>query len=172
MNFGVRNPKITLKSFSKQKKVLKFFFPKIPYIYLTAHIISISHSCPTLTKPILCQNESYIPRYHYCQKSFWTYLCMICNTIILLIILNHFCSSAFNGVLSYHLIENKLEFGVSGSIKNQSLLQFCSKKCSYNTGIISDFNKNVAIYLISHCYKMLIQMPSLSHHGRCLLAQH
>ena len=81
INLGVPNPKITLKSFSKQK-VLKFwkktFFPKIPYIYPTAHIISISHSCPSLTKPILCYNESYIPRCHYCQKSFWTYLC-ICN---------------------------------------------------------------------------------------------
>ena len=95
----------------------------------------------------------------------------VINTIILLIILNHFCSSTLNGVLSYHLIKNKLEFGVSGSMKNESLVQFSSKKCGYNTEVISDFNKNVAVYLISNCYKMLMQVSSLSHHGGCLLAQ-
>ena len=72
--------------------------------------------------------------------------------------MNHFCSSSLTGILSYQLIEIKLEFGVSDSIKNWSLVQFCSKKCSYNTETISDFNKNVAVYVISKQYKILMQI--------------
>ena len=56
INFAVTNPKIILRSFSKQKNMLKFWKNVFwNSIHLpTAQIISISHSCPSLTKPILC----------------------------------------------------------------------------------------------------------------------
>ena len=83
----------------------------------------------------------------------------VINTIILLIILNHFCSvqCPYRGI-ELPTFEIKLEFGVSDSIKNWSLVQFCSKKCSYNTETISDFNKNVVVYVISKHCKILMQI--------------
>ena len=102
-------------------------------------------------------------------KNYFGHICAwyVINTIILFIVLNHFCSNALTRVLSYRLVENELEFGVSGSIKNQSLVQFCSKKCSYNMKA-SGFNENIAIYVIRNRYKILMQMRSLSYHSRCL----
>ena len=58
-------------------------------------------------------------------KNHFGHICAyVINTIILLVLWDHFSSGAFIWTLSYHLIGIKVEFGVLDSNKNQSLVQF------------------------------------------------
>ena len=130
IKFGVRNPKITLKSFSKQKKVLKLWkkklFLEIPYIYPTAHIFYINF--PVWPNQFFLRMKA-IYLGVITAKNYFGHICAwyVINTVILFIILNHFCSNAHTRVLSYRVIENKLEFGVSGSIKTSRWYNFVAK---------------------------------------------